>query len=138
MNVIEINGLSKEYRSGLLGTTRFSAVNNLNLSVGPGGEVVVVGDRGGLVVGRPGQWTAIDARTDFNLQGVAHFAGETFVCTDFEIFRLIGGKLLRETRFVDDKRPATCMNLMAGGNCLYAQGERDLYRFQDGSWASVL
>ncbi len=109
-----------------------------NLSVAPSGEVVVVGDRGGLVVGRPGRWLAIDTRTDFNLQGVCHFAEETFICTDFEIFRLVDGKLLRETRFVDDERPATCMNFMVGSNSVYSQGERDLYRFQDGLWASAL
>jgi len=36
VNVIEINGLCKEYRSGLAGRNKFSAVNGLNLEVGSG------------------------------------------------------------------------------------------------------
>ena len=110
-----------------------------NVSVGPDGAVVVVGDRGGLVLGRPGQWTALDCRTDFNLQGVCHFAGEIFVCSDFEIFRLVDGALLRETRFGDEGEPATCMNFLVGKTCVYSQGERHLYRFDDARrWATVL
>jgi ABC-2 type transport system ATP-binding protein len=36
VNVIEIKGLSKEYRSGFTGNKRFSAVDNLDLAVGAG------------------------------------------------------------------------------------------------------
>lgn len=108
-----------------------------NVSVGPDGEVVIVGDRGGLVIGRPGQWTALDCRTDFNLQGVCHFGGETFVCSDFEIFRLLDGALVRETRF-DGAPPDTCMNLLAGGVHAFSQGERHVHRFDGTRWVSVL
>ena len=113
--------------------------SNFNaVSVGASGEAVVVGDHGGLVSGRAGHWKALDTRTDFNLQGVCHFGDETFVCSDFEIFRLVEGGLLRETRFKGEQRPATCMNFMVGKDGVFCQGERDLYRFESGQWDSVL
>ena len=99
--------------------------------------MVIVGDRGGLVVGRPGQWSALDCRNDFNLQGVCHFGDEVFVCSDFEIFRLKDGFLRRETRFGDEP-PATCMNFLVGKSCVYSQGERHLYRFDGRQWVNVL
>ncbi len=109
-----------------------------NVSVAVDGEIVIVGDRGGLVVGYPGEWTAIDCRTDFNLQGVCHFLGETFICSDFEIFCLKQGKLVRETRFDGEQRPNTCMNFLVGKDGIYCQGERDLFRFEEGRWINVL
>lgn len=109
-----------------------------NVSVAPDGEIVVVGDSGGLVTGRPGQWIAVDSRTDFNLQGVCHFLTETFVCSDFEIFCLKQGKLLRETRFDDEQRPGTCMNFLVGKGGIYCQGERDLFHFDGRRWINVL
>lgn len=108
-----------------------------NLSVSPEGEAVIVGDKGGLVVGRPGQWTALDCRADFNLQGVCHFGPDTFVCSDFEIFRLLDGVLVREERFEGDP-PDTCMNLHAGSSTAYSQGERHVYRFDGAKWSSAL
>jgi hypothetical protein len=108
-----------------------------NVSIGPDGEAVIVGDKGGLVVGRPGQWTALDCRPDFNLQGVCHFGPDIFVCSDFEIFRLVDGVLVRETRF-DGDPPDTCMNLHAGGSVAYSQGERHVYRFDGAKWSSAL
>ena len=109
-----------------------------NLSCGPDGQTVIVGDRGGLVIGQPGRWAALDTQTDFNLQGVCHFGGEIFVCTDFEIFRLVDGSLKGETRFEASDRPRTCMNFIVGQECFYSQGERDLFRFQDGIWSRVI
>jgi hypothetical protein len=77
-------------------------------------------------------------RADFNLQGACHFGSEVFVCSDFEIFRLIDDKLVRESRFVDESRPKTCMHLFAGGSAAYCLGERDLFRFADGRWERVI
>jgi hypothetical protein len=113
--------------------------SNFNaVSVGKDGEVVVVGDRGGLVVGREDQWRALALRGDFNLQGVCHFGGDVFVCSDFEIFRLVDDTLIRESRFAGESGPNTCMHLFAGGDAAFCLGERDLFRFAEGSWAKVL
>jgi hypothetical protein len=108
-----------------------------NVSVGIDGEAVIVGDKGGLVVGKPGQWTALDCRPDFNLQGVCHFGADVFICSDFEIFRLVDGLLVRETRF-EGSPPDTCMNLHAGDSMAYSQGERHIYRFDGVKWSNAL
>lgn len=108
-----------------------------NVSVGPDGEVVIVGDRGGLVTGRPGAWQTIGFRNDFNLQGVCHFGGETFICTNFDLLRLVDGEVVAETRF-DGDPPGTCMNLLAGTAHAFSQGERHIYRFDGTQWKSVL
>lgn len=113
--------------------------SNFNaVSVGKDGTVVVAGDRGGLVVGREGRWRALSVRTDFNLQGVCHFGEDVFVCSDFEIFRLVDEGLTRETRFAEDSRPRTCMHLFLGEDAAYCLGERDLFRFAHGLWTRVL
>lgn len=102
------------------------------------GRVVVVGDRGALVEGRPGQWQVCSTDAAFNLQGVCHFGGQVFVCSDFEIFLWEDGQLVPEARFVGEDRPRTCMNLLPGAATLMSQGERDIFVFQDGRWSRVL
>ena len=107
------------------------------VSVGPDGQIVVVGDGGAIVVGRRDQWRIVDIDTTFNLQGVCHFGEEVFVCTDFEIYRFTGDALLAETRFETDDEPKTCMNLLAGPETVLSQGETDIFRFVQGKWARV-
>ncbi len=108
------------------------------LSVDEAGNVVVVGDRGALVDGRTGQWQAYSTEPSFNLQGVCHFNDQVFVCSDFEIFLWTHGRLVRETRFDNDDRPSTCLNLLPGGGLVYSQGERDIFRFDGSRWSRVI
>jgi hypothetical protein len=107
------------------------------VSTGADGEIVAVADGGVLVAGRRDQWTVVPTGASFNLQGVCHFGGEVFVCSDFEIFRWQGDALVRETRFVDDDRPRTCMNMLPGADSVVSQGERDIFRFVNGVWSRV-
>jgi len=88
-------------------------------------------------VGRLDHWTVIDVNTNRNLQGVCHFGGGVFVCTDFELYRVENGSLVAETRFANNDEPETCMNLIAGRNSLFSQGERDLFRFDGNIWTRV-
>lgn len=108
------------------------------VSVGPDGTIVAVGDNGAIVVGRNGTWSMLSVRLDCNLQGVAHFGGELFVCSDERIFRLKKGALVRETRFAGKDRPKTCLNLLRGSLSLYAQGERDIFRFLNQTWTRLV
>jgi hypothetical protein len=108
------------------------------LSVDEAGNVVVVGDRGALVDGRTGQWQAHSTGPSFNLQGVCHFHGQVFVCSDLEIFLWEDGRLVPETRFESDDRPGTCLNLLPGGGLVYSQGERDVFRFDGSRWSRVV
>lgn len=108
------------------------------LSVDEAGHVVVVGDRGALVEGRPGQWHAYGSDPSFNLQGVCHFQGQVFVCSDFEIFLWQSGTLSPETRFGNDDRPTTCLNLLPGSGLVYSQGERDVFCFDGDRWSRVV
>jgi hypothetical protein len=107
------------------------------VSVAPDGQVVVVGDDGAIVVGRRNQWSALDVGVDFNLQGVCHFGSEVFVCSDFELFRFEKGALVTETRFDDEDVPETCMNLIAGTESVFSQGERDIFRYVKGLWTRI-
>ncbi|MGC4119988.1 MAG: hypothetical protein QM765_36495 [Myxococcales bacterium] len=99
---------------------------------------MIVGDRGGLVCGKPGQWRAVDAKVDFDLLGVAHFGEETFVCSPREILRLVGGRLEPETRFAARRAPTSCRSFIVGRDSLFCRGERALFRFDGERWASVL
>jgi hypothetical protein len=108
---------------------------NLNaVSVGADGGVIAVGDVGTVVVGRQNQWSVLDINTDFNLQGVCHFGDEVFVCSDFELFRLENEALIRETRFANGDEPKTCLNLIAGKESVFSQGEKDVFRYAEGVW----
>jgi len=125
---------------GTVWTLEGSPTNsNFNdVSVGADGTVVVVGDKGGLVIGRPGQWRSLEISTTLNLQGVCHFGDEVFICSSFELFRLIGDDLMRETRYGEAEPPGTCMNLEAGAQSVFSQGEKDIYKFESGQWSRVL
>jgi hypothetical protein len=107
------------------------------VSAGPDGQLVVVGDNGSIVVGRRDQWSVLDIDPDLNLQGVCHFADQVFISSDFELFRLEGRTLAPEARFADGDRPRTCMNLYAGKESVFSQGEKDIFRFNEGAWARV-
>ncbi len=108
---------------------------NLNaVSVGPDGQVIAVGDVGTVVVGQSNQWSVLEINTDFNLQGVCHFGNEVFICSDFELFRLENGSLIKESRFTDGDEPKTCMNLIAGKESVFSQGENDVFRYVQGIW----
>lgn len=108
------------------------------LSCGPDGQTLIVGDRGALVSGKRGRWAVLDTHSDFNLHGVCHFGGEVFVCSAAALFRLVDGRLRLEDRFDGGDQPRTCMSFVVGRDCLYSQGERDLFRFQDGAWSRVI
>ena len=54
-------------------------------------------------------------------------------------YRLVEDRLCPEDRFDDvSAQPHTYMNFIVGRDCLYSQGERDLFRFQDGAWSRVI
>lgn len=108
------------------------------LSVDETGHVVVVGDRGAVVEGRPGQWQAHGTGPSFNLQGVCHFQGQVFVASDFDLFLWRDAALVRETRFEEGDEPNTCLNLYPGGALVYSQGERDVFRFDGSRWSRVI
>jgi hypothetical protein len=111
---------------------------NLNaVSVGSDGQVIAVGDVGTVVVGQRNQWSVLDINTDFNLQGVCHFGDEVFICSDFELFRLENGALIAETRFASGDEPKTCMNLLAGKESVFSQGEKDIFKYAQGLWTRV-
>lgn len=112
---------------------------NLNAaSVDERGNVVVVGDGGVLVEGRPGQWRMSQADAALNLTGVSHFQGHVFVCSEFDLFLWQDGRLIPEERFAGSDRPRSCLNLLPGGSTLASQGERDLFVFSEGRWSRVL
>lgn len=108
---------------------------NLNaVSVAADGQVVAVGDNGTVVVGRRNQWSVLDINIDFNFQGVCHFGDEVFVCSDFDLYRLEKGRLLKETRFKNGDEPDSCLNLIAGKGSVFSQGERQVFRYVEGTW----
>jgi hypothetical protein len=107
------------------------------VSVSPEGEVIAVGDDGTVVVGRRNQWSVLDINVEFNFQGVCHFEGEVFLCSDFDIYRLEGNRLADETRFTNDEEPRTCMNLLPARQSVFSQGEKDIFTFAAGVWSRV-
>ena len=107
------------------------------VSVSPGGDVVAVGDDGTVVVGRRNQWSVLDINVEFNFQGVCHFGDEIFLCTDFDIYRLEKDRLVAETRFTNGEEPQTCMNLLPAKDSVFMQGEKDIFRFNQGIWSRL-
>jgi hypothetical protein len=114
-----------------------SRANFNAVSVGDDGQIVAVGDRGAIVIGTRGRWQTVDAKIDFDLQGVSHFGDELFVCSDDAIFKLEDGDLVKETRFAKRDRPRTCLNLLRGTLSLYCQGEADIFRYAANRWTRV-
>jgi hypothetical protein len=111
---------------------------NLNaVSVGADGQIVAVGDRGVIVVGRRNQWSVIKNDDTANLQGVCHFGKQVFIASDFALYRLEQSELVPEDRFADEDEPESCLNLMANEASVFSQGEHDIFRFADGVWKRV-
>lgn len=116
-----------------------SKANFNAVSVGADGEAVIVGDRGAIVVGRPGAWRVVEGGVSDDLFGVCHFGGEIFVASPSALFRFRDDALVPETRFADaDARPRTCLNFAVAKDCVFSQGERDIVRFDGAAWSRVL
>lgn len=102
------------------------------------GSVYIVGDDGTMVVGRNQQWDVVDTGRPENLQDVAEFGGEIFAVTDFEILRLIDGKLVPDDRFKDADEPSTCLHLLKAEDGIVSLGPKDLFRFSGAAWERIL
>lgn len=110
---------------------------NLNgVAMAADGEVYCVGDNGVMLHGRRGMWSMIDTGTDFNLQDVCIHAGEVFVSTDFQVFRLDHGSLVLDLASNEEDVPLTCLKLATGGagGSLYSVGPYDVFELKEDVW----
>jgi len=113
---------------------------NLNaVAVTADAEVYCVGDGGVMLHGRRGMWSVIDTGTDFNLQDVCVHAGEVFVSTDFEVFRLRDGALVPDLASDDPDVSVTCLKLASGGSggSLYSVGPHDVFERAGDTWTRL-
>jgi hypothetical protein len=113
---------------------------NLNaLAIAADGEVYCVGDGGVMLHGRRGMWSVIDTGTDFNLQDVCVHAGEVFVSSDFEVFRLHSGTLVPDLTSNDSDVALTCLKLASGGpgGSLYSVGPQDVFERAGDTWSRL-
>lgn len=112
---------------------------NLNaVCCAPDGMVYAVGDGGLMLRGRGDAWSVIDTGREETFQDVCAFGDDVFVASDFRILRLVGDKLIPESRFEGNSRPATCLRLLPSDGGVFSMGPKDLYLFKNGNWTSVI
>jgi hypothetical protein len=103
---------------------------NLNAAlVTAEGEVYAVGDNGVLVRGRQGQWKVVDTGTDFNLTDICCHAGQIFISSDFDVYRLSPEGLESDLIRQNDIAGVSCLKLTAAGDTqLVSVGPSDVFQ----------
>lgn len=108
---------------------------NLNaLTLSPDGEVYVVGDEGALLRGRRGLWSVIDTHTDLNLTDIYWHAGEIFVSSDFDVYRLTPNGLVSDLVEQSGGADVSALKLFGRDALLFSVGPSDVFRRVDGAW----
>jgi hypothetical protein len=106
----------------------------------PDGTVIAVGYDGAMVQGKGDEWRTIDTGRKETLLSVAHFRGETYVCSAYLLMHLTPDGLKPVENLADpDDEPATCLHLLPSddGEALFLLGPKDLFLLTD-SWARIV
>jgi hypothetical protein len=109
---------------------------NLNaLAVTPMGEVFAAGDDGVLLRGRRGQWSVVDTQVELNLIDVLCHAGDIFVSSDFDVYRLTPSGLVSDLKQQRSTEEASCLKLIGVGDHSFCSvGPNDVFWRTDGVW----
>jgi hypothetical protein len=108
------------------------------LALSPEEEVFAAGDNGVLLRGRQGHWSVVDTQVDLNLTDVCWHAGDIFVSSDFDVYRLTPSGLVSDLNQQNETEDVSCLKLIsAADQSLYSVGPSDVFRRIDGVWHRI-